>query len=121
LLKREYKKYLCGASLPVVEQNINSTNYPTGKIFYYVGDVIETIPLINIDKIALLRLDTDYYESTRIEMEYLWPLLTPGGILIVDDYDYWSGARIAVDEYFQKHAISPFLIRLENGRLLIKR
>ena len=52
------------------------------------------------ERIALLRLDTDFYESTRAEMEILYPRLSRGGVLIVDDYGEWAGARKAVDEYF---------------------
>jgi O-methyltransferase len=52
------------------------------------------------ERIAILRLDTDFYESTKAEMEILYPRLSPGGVLIVDDYGEWAGARKAVDEYF---------------------
>lgn len=52
------------------------------------------------ERIAILRLDTDFYESTKAEMEVLYPRLSPGGVLIVDDYGEWAGARQAVDEYF---------------------
>ncbi len=54
------------------------------------------------DELALLRLDTDWYESTRHELEHLYPRLNPGGVLIIDDYGHWEGARRAVDEYFEK-------------------
>jgi hypothetical protein len=52
------------------------------------------------EKISILRLDTDWYESTKIELEILYPLLEPGGVLIVDDYGHFEGAKKAVDEYF---------------------
>ena len=51
-------------------------------------------------KISLLRLDTDWYESTKIELEILYPLLQKGGILIIDDYGHWGGSKKAVDEFF---------------------
>jgi O-methyltransferase len=53
----------------------------------------------------LLRLDTDFYESTAAEMEILYPRLTPGGVLIVDDYGTWAGAKKAVDEYLDKEPL----------------
>jgi O-methyltransferase len=63
-------------------------------------------------------LDTDWYESTRHELEHLYPCLSPGGVLIIDDYGYWSGARKAVDEYFHD---SLFLSRIDDtGRMAIK-
>jgi hypothetical protein len=52
------------------------------------------------ERIAILRLDTDFYESTKAEMEVLYPRLSKGGVLIVDDYGEWAGARRAVDEFF---------------------
>lgn len=67
------------------------------------GDVCETLrhPANLPAHIALLRLDTDFYASTRAELEVLYPLLSPGGVLIIDDYGHWRGCRKAVDEYFR--------------------
>lgn len=74
------------------------------------GKVEETIPSEVPEQISLLRLDTDFYESTKHELEYLYPRLSPSGILIIDDYGAWAGARKAVDEYFTDPAISPLLV-----------
>ena len=71
------------------------------KLRFVVGDVVETLPKSRPEKIALLRLDTDWYESTAAELHWLYPLLVPGGILIVDDFGHWPGARKAVLEYFR--------------------
>lgn len=72
------------------------------KLWFAAGDVCETLRGTNLpDQIALLRLDTDYYESTKVELEVLWPRLSRGGILIIDDYGHWPGCRKAVDEYFK--------------------
>lgn len=68
------------------------------KLRFVVGDVVETLPFAKPEKIALLRLDTDWHASTAAEMKWLWPLLQPGGILIVDDYGHWHGARKAVND-----------------------
>jgi hypothetical protein len=71
--------------------------------------------------IALLRLDTDWYESTHHEMVHLYPLLRPNGVLILDDYGYWQGSRRAVDEYFATQKIVPLLHKLDHpGRLAVK-
>ena len=69
------------------------------------GKVEDTIPGTIPDRIALLRLDTDWYESTRHELVNLWPRLSPGGVLIVDDYGTWAGARKAVDEFLDREDI----------------
>jgi O-methyltransferase len=75
------------------------------------GRVEETLPERAPERISLLRLDTDWYESTRHELEHLYPRLSPGGILILDDYGCWQGAREATDEYFMAHPPRPFLAR----------
>ena len=71
-------------------------------------------------KISLLRLDTDWYESTKIELEALFPLLSKNGILIIDDYGYWKGSKKAVDEYFKDKNINLFKIDF-TSRYLFKR
>lgn len=108
------------APLDEVKKNLASTGYP-GDIHYVVGKVEDTIPGTLPEKIALLRLDTDWYESTRHELEHLFPRLSVGGVLIVDDYGHWDGAHAAVDEYFKKHDIDLFLNRLDySGRIGVK-
>jgi O-methyltransferase len=66
-----------------------------------IGDVSTTLLDFELPfRIALLRLDTDFYRSTLIELQMLYPRLARGGILIIDDYGHWLGARQAVNEYF---------------------
>jgi predicted O-methyltransferase YrrM len=67
------------------------------------GDVVQSLKIeSNLpESISVLRLDTDWYESTRAELEVLYPRLSPGGVLIIDDYGHWGGAKKAVDEYFR--------------------
>ena len=104
----------CFSSLNEVKNNIGVMEYPSDKIFYIKGKVEETIPKIKIpETIALLRLDTDWYESTLHELEYLFPRLVKGGIVIIDDYGHWSGCKKAVDEYLEKNNISLFLSRVD--------
>ena len=81
----------------------------------------DTIPKNSPEKISILRLDTDWYESTKHELEYLFPRLSSGGILIIDDYGHFKGAKKAVDEYFTKNKIQYFLNRIDyTGRLIVK-
>jgi len=89
----------CKASIEEVEKNISTIKYNSNKVHFIKGMVEDTLPKSNHEKIALLRLDTDFYFSTKIELEMLYPLLDRKGILIVDDYGHWSGAKKAVDEY----------------------
>ena len=112
--------YWARASLDDVQQNLAMTNYPAAKINYIKGKVEDTIPSSLIGQIAVLRLDTDWYESTKHELEHLFPLLAEGGVLIIDDYGFWRGARRAVDDYFEQHQ-SILLARVdETGRMGIK-
>jgi O-methyltransferase len=88
-------------ALPVVKNNVYYTNYPRDKVHFVKGKVEDTLPVTQLpEKIALLRLDTDFYESTKIELEMMWDRLVPGGVLIVDDFWHWNGARLAVTEFF---------------------
>jgi hypothetical protein len=83
--------------------------------------VEDTIPKVLPGLIALLRLDTDWYESTRHELEHLYPLLSKRGVLIIDDYGHWLGARKATDEFWQTLPHPPLLQRIDyTGRLAIK-
>jgi len=88
------------ASLELVNQNLK--NNDSRNIRLVKGDVATTLlDQSNLpSRISILRLDTDWYESTKIELEILYPLLAPGGVLIIDDYGHYAGARKAVDEYF---------------------
>jgi hypothetical protein len=108
------------APLGEVRNVMESTGYPPQKIRYVVGKVEETLPAAAPDRIALLRLDTDWYESTRCELVHLFPRLSTGGVLIVDDYGEWKGCRLAADEYFSKNATRIFLVRAEYARVAVK-
>jgi O-methyltransferase len=92
----------CYASEEDVRRTVALAKYPDDKIHFVKGKVEDTIPTTLPGKTALLRLDTDWYESTKHEMEHLYPLLQKRGVLIVDDYGVWTGSRKAVDEYFEK-------------------
>jgi hypothetical protein len=119
--RSEESSVWCLASIEEVQHNMASTGYPRAQVHYVQGRVEETIPKHAPQAIALLRLDTDWYESTRHELEHLFPLLVRGGVLILDDYGHWKGAKEAVDEYFAKLGRSPLLQRLDySGRLAIK-
>jgi O-methyltransferase len=111
----------CEASIEDVRANMISTGYPEDKIHLIKGKVEDTIPQTLPSHLALLRLDTDWYESTRHELQHLYPLLDPRGILILDDYGHWQGARKAVDEYFQSIGDPVYFHRIDySARLLVR-
>lgn len=107
------------AGMDEVRGNLLTTGYPREHVHFVEGKVEDTLPQSAPAKIALLRLDTDWYKSTAHELRHLYPRLCRGGILIIDDYGHWTGARKAVDEYFG--SLPPFLHRLDyTGRLVVK-
>lgn len=101
------------APLAEVKKNIFSTGYPTEKFHFIEGMVEKTIPAHIPPKIALLRLDTDWYKSTKHELVHLFPRLSPSGVLIVDDYGHWKGCRQAVDEYIEANGVCMLLNRID--------
>ncbi len=104
-----------------VKSNVSSTGYPEERVTMVEGDVVETLRSTTPERIALLRLDTDWYESTLAELEVLFPKLVPGGVCIIDDYGHWGGSRRAVDEYFAGQSVKPMLSRIDySGRMLVK-
>jgi O-methyltransferase len=120
-LLAEAPAYRCIADLTEVRRNVLSTGYPPERIHFIQGKVEDTTPGQAPAEIALLRLDTDWYESTRHELLHLYSRLVPNGVLIIDDYGEWQGARQAVDEFFSAQPLKPFFTRLDyTGRLLIK-
>jgi O-methyltransferase len=110
----------CLADINDVQQNMGVTKYPAANIHYVKGKVEDTIPAtLPSDGIALLRLDTDWYESTAHELKHLYPLLIVSGVLIIDDYGHWDGCKKAVDEYFENRPL--LLNRIDyTGRIAVK-
>jgi hypothetical protein len=97
------------------------SGYPSDRLHFVPGPVERTLPATAPDELALLRLDTDWYASTLHELVHLFPRLKPGGVLILDDYGHWEGARRAVDEYFETEHPSLLLSRIDyTGRIGIK-
>ncbi|MGI8787346.1 MAG: TylF/MycF/NovP-related O-methyltransferase [Pyrinomonadaceae bacterium] len=120
-MKQEAGKW-CYASIEDVRENILSTGYPKDKIHLVEGKIEDTIPKTLPGNLSLLRLDTDWYESTKWELNYLYPRLAPEGVLIIDDYGHWQGARRAVDEYFAEQNLKIYLHRIDyTGRIAVGR
>lgn len=111
----------CLASMEDVRKNLINTGYPEKNMYFIKGKVEDTIPEQSPKNISLLRLDTDWYESTYHELIHLYPLLISKGVLIIDDYGHWLGARKATDQYFEESKTAVLLNRIDyTGRLCIK-
>jgi hypothetical protein len=104
-----------------VRHNLLGTGYPESRVHFVAGRVEDTLPARAPERIAILRLDTDWYESTRHELVHLFPRLSAGGVLIIDDYGHWQGARRAVDEYLEETGVRLLLNRIDTtGRIGVK-
>ena len=102
-----------------VRHNLALTGYPEARMHFIRGKVEETLPAsVPPGAVALLRLDTDWHASTKAELDCLYPKLVRGGILVVDDYFRWQGARKATDEYLQRHGIPMFLVRVDDSSVI---
>jgi hypothetical protein len=109
------------ASFAEVRKNLLSTGYPANQLVFIKGMVEETVPANQPDALALLRLDTDWYDSTKAALNNLYPRLSPGGVLIVDDYGHYRGQREAVDEYFRSIGETPLLQPVDYScRVMVK-
>jgi O-methyltransferase len=119
--RTEQSSYWAEASIDEVQSNLNSTGYPPQNIKLIKGITQETVPNNLPDAIALLRLDTDWYDSTANELKHLYPRIRPGGVLLIDDYGSMGGQRQAVDEYFRDNRITIMLNRVDfSGRMAVK-
>lgn len=108
------------ATLEDVKEGFDGVEYPTERLHFVPGKVEDTIPEQAPDQIAILRLDTDWYESTKHELEHLYSRLSPGGILIIDDYGSWQGSKDATDEFLDKTGEPLMLTRVARGRVAVK-
>ncbi|MCZ6605849.1 MAG: class I SAM-dependent methyltransferase [Alphaproteobacteria bacterium] len=112
----------CYASLEEVQHNLRYLGVDEEDTHFIKGKVEETVPEKAPDgPIALLRLDTDWYQSTKHGLQHLFPKLVSGGVLIIDDYGDWPGARQAVDEYLDAHKIPILLTRVKGSVIAVKR
>ena len=121
LMQRGGINLRCYTPIDEVKDAVYASGYPSRRFKFIVGDVLNTLPNNFRTDIALLRLDTDWYESTRHELKHLYDKLTPLGALVIDDYGSWEGQRKAVDEFFQRQKKKPFLARTSRAeRVSIK-
>lgn len=110
----------CLADLEDVVNGMKLTDYPSSHVNYVKGLVEETLPNSSLKKISILRVDTDWYSSTKHILKSLYEKVVSGGVIIFDDYESWEGARTAVNEFFTEEGIIPLLIRLDKGRVYLK-
>ena len=111
----------CTVGLATVQEAMRTTGYPEAKIHYVAGMVEDTLPSRAPERIAFLHLDTDWYKSTRHELEQLYPRVSPGGSVMLDDYQHWQGCRKATDEYLAKVEPNIPLIRCGYTAVILRK
>ncbi|MDX3054908.1 macrocin O-methyltransferase [Streptomyces sp. NE06-03E] len=108
------------ASLEDVRAGFEQVPYPEDRVHYVRGKVEDTVPEQAPEQISILRLDTDWYASTKHELTHLYSRLVSGGVLLIDDYGYWQGSRQAVDEFLEETGEQLLLLRMDEGRIAVK-
>lgn len=108
------------ATLDDVKSGFRKVPYPADRVHFVQGKVEDTVPAEAPERISILRLDTDWYASTKHELDHLYDRLVPGGVLLIDDYGYWQGSRQAVDEFLEKTGERLLLLRMDEGRIAVK-
>ncbi|MFH8734575.1 MULTISPECIES: TylF/MycF/NovP-related O-methyltransferase [unclassified Streptomyces] len=108
------------ATLDDVKSGFQGVPYPADRLHFVQGRVEDTVPQQAPEQISILRLDTDWYASTKHELDHLYDRLVPGGVLLIDDYGYWQGSRQAVDEFLEKTGERLLLLRMDEGRIAVK-
>lgn len=118
---RNGSRWCYGGTQEHVRRVVASSGYPEDKLVFVEGMVEDTLPATRPDCVSLLRLDTDLYRSTYHELVHLYPRLSVGGVLIIDDYGAFQGARIATDQYIAENQLPLFLSRIDVAvRLAVK-
>jgi hypothetical protein len=109
------------ATLQEVRKNVlGNTTFPESRIKFIVGDVAQTLLAETPSQIALLRLDTDWYESTLIELQTLFKYVAPGGLVVIDDYGHWEGSKKATDEFLKTSGLHPLMFSIGPSRVFLK-
>ena len=109
------------ATLHEVRNNVlGNTSFPESRIKFIVGDVAQTLLAERPNQIALLRLDTDWYESTLFELQTLFKYVAIGGVVIIDDYGHWEGSKQATDEFLKTSGLHPLMFSIGPSRVFLK-
>lgn len=108
------------ASVEDVQTGFENVPYPGERLHFIKGPVEETIPAQLPPQISILRLDTDWYESTAHELTHMYDRLVSGGVLMIDDYGHWQGSRVATDEFLERTGARLLLVRMGSGRVAVK-
>ena len=113
-------RFACILGVPEAEVRANFERYRLldDRVRFLPGWFKDTLPDAPIDRIAVLRLDGDLYESTIQALDALYPRLSPGGFCIIDDYHAINACRQAVTDYRAKHGVSAEIVDIDRTGVL---
>ncbi len=118
-VKGFYEKYADGVGTLEINRDLmeNIIGYDSNFLHYHKGWFQNTLPLVadEIGEIAILRLDGDWYASTKVCLDNLYDNVVSGGFVIIDDYGEYDGCQKAVDEFMEKRNINSFLNYIDGG------
>jgi O-methyltransferase len=97
-----------------VERLLKRTGADMSRVRIVEGFFADTFPTVNIRQIALLNVDSDWYESVKICFEKFYDAVVPGGFVSIDDYGTWPGCRLAVDEFFKNRGLTHKIIAVDS-------
>jgi O-methyltransferase len=95
--------------------------HPPDHCHYHVGWFQDTVPSAVVGPIAVLRLDGDWYASTRVCLDHLYESVVPGGFVVVDDYGAYEGCARAVDEFRAERSIGSEMIWIDSDAVWWRR
>jgi hypothetical protein len=113
----EISKQIVQENIVRITSNDDHCNYVSGAIENTLVDPNTKLPT----QIAILRIDTDWHNSTMAALENLFHLVSPGGVVILDDYGFWEGSRLAADNFFKKKGIIPFLTPVDRTTVFFQK
>ncbi|MGB2589193.1 MAG: TylF/MycF/NovP-related O-methyltransferase [Candidatus Acidiferrum sp.] len=96
-----------------VEKLLKRTGANMSRVRIVEGFFADTFPTVDIPQIALLNVDSDWYESVKICFEKFYDAVVPGGFVSIDDYGTWPGCRLAVDEFFKTRSLTHKIIAVD--------
>jgi O-methyltransferase len=106
----------CSASEEEVVEILRATGAIPGEYIVRQGWYQETFQQGLPDKIALLHCDADWYRSVTLVLDTFYPILSEGGCVILDDFAYWEGSRLAFYDFCEKQRIRPLIERVGNSQ-----
>lgn len=111
----------CAASIDDFRTTLSLTGFRLNRVRIVKGFYENTLPSYSPEPIALLRLDSDWYDSTLLCLRTFWPAVLPGGAILIDDYYTWDGCSRAVHDFLSQQKAPERIEQRPGLAVIIKR